>query len=157
GHRDRALEIIDRDVRWEPPSSRNRIRDAVRLRPDWCLSRQRSWGVGIPALYCESCAEGWLDPRVVERAAALTRSHGSDVWFERPVSDFTPLGLRCPRCDAEGPFRKETDILDVWFDSGSTYRAILSTHPELGPVWQRALDGGRLVYFEGPDQHRGWF
>ncbi len=157
GHRERALEAIDERVRWEPPSSRNRIRDAVRLRPDWCLSRQRSWGVGIPALYCESCEEGWLDPGVIDRAAALTRAHGSDVWFERPVADFVPPALACPRCGARGPFRKETDILDVWFDSGSTHRAIRSTHPELDGAWQRALENGRVIYFEGPDQHRGWF
>ena len=157
GHRDRALEIIDEHVRWEPASSRNRIRDAVRLRPDWCLSRQRSWGVGIPALYCEGCEEGWLDAGVVDRAAALTREHGSDVWFERPVTDFVTPGLRCPRCGGSGPFRKETDILDVWFDSGSTHRAIQTTHPELAPPWKQALAGGRVIYFEGPDQHRGWF
>ena len=157
GHRERALRAIEEQVRWEPESSRNRIRDAVRLRPDWCLSRQRSWGVGIPALYCEACGEGWIDPGVVDRAAALTRAHGSDVWFERPVEDFVPPGLRCPLCDAAGPFRKETDILDVWFDSGSTHRAVRSTHPDLGATWARALEGGRVLYFEGPDQHRGWF
>jgi len=157
GHRERSLEIIDHQVRWEPPSSRNRIRDAVRLRPDWCLSRQRSWGVGIPALYCESCEEGWLDAGVVDRAAALTREHGSDVWFERPVSDFATPDLRCPLCRSSGPFRKETDILDVWFDSGSTHRAVRVTHPELVEPWTRALEDGRVLYFEGPDQHRGWF
>ena len=157
GHRDRALEAIEHQVRWEPETSRNRIRDAVRLRPDWCLSRQRSWGVGIPALYCESCEEGWLDARVVARAAALTRTHGSDVWYERKVEEFLPEGLTCPDCGASGPFRKETDILDVWFDSGATHRAARATHPSFDAAWKRAADGGRVLYFEGPDQHRGWF
>jgi isoleucyl-tRNA synthetase len=158
GARDRALAAIENEVRWEPPTSRNRIRDAVRLRPDWCLSRQRSWGVGIPAVYCEACGEASLDPGVMSRAAALTREQGSDAWYELPVERFLPLGFKCPLCAAPGPFRKENDILDVWFDSGSTHRAVQVTHPELSATWTRALaEGGRIVYFEGPDQHRGWF
>jgi isoleucyl-tRNA synthetase len=157
-HRERALEAIERDVRWEPPSSQNRIRDAVRLRPDWCISRQRSWGVGIPAIYCGSCEEAFLDPPVLERAAALTRELGSDAWYELPVERFVPEGLACPHCRAKGPFRKESDILDVWFDAGSSHRAIQVTHPALHATWQRArAEGGRVIYFEGPDQHRGWF
>jgi len=158
GHRDRALAAIEREVRWEPPNSQNRIRDAVRLRPDWCLSRQRSWGVGIPAVYCGACDEASLDPAVMGRAAALTREQGSDAWYELPVERFLPEGFKCPQCGRPGPFRKENDILDVWFDSGSTHRAVHATHPELGATWTRALaEGGRVLYFEGPDQHRGWF
>ena len=158
GHRDRALAAIEREVRWEPGTSQNRIRDAVRLRPDWCLSRQRSWGVGIPAVYCEACGEASLDPGVMSRAAALTREQGSDAWYELPVERFLPERFACPQCGKPGPFRKESDILDVWFDSGSTHRAIQVTHPELRATWQRArANGGRVLYFEGPDQHRGWF
>jgi isoleucyl-tRNA synthetase len=156
-HRDRALDAVETGVRWEPEGSKNRIRDAVRLRPDWCLSRQRSWGVGIPAVYCESCDAGLLDPDVMARAAALTREHGSDAWYELPVERFLPDGFTCSECGATGPFRKETDILDVWFDSGSTHRAVQATHPHLAEAWKRALAGGRVVYLEGPDQHRGWF
>jgi isoleucyl-tRNA synthetase len=157
-HRERALQAIEQAVRWEPASSQNRIRDAVRLRPDWCLSRQRSWGVGIPALYCEACGEAVLDAAVMKQAAALTREMGSDAWYELPVERFASRSLRCPSCNTSGPFRKETDILDVWFDSGSTYRAAQVTHPEFGEIWAQARrDGGRIVYFEGPDQHRGWF
>ena len=157
-HRAKALEAIESKVRWEPEGSKNRIRDAVRLRPDWCLSRQRSWGVGIPALYCEACDAPHLDARVMARAVELTREHGSDAWYELPVDRFVPEGFRCPGCDAAGPFRKETDILDVWFDSGSTHRAVQVTHPEIHEVWERARhEGGRVLYFEGPDQHRGWF
>ena len=157
GHRDRALEAIETQVRWEPEGSRNRIRESVRTRPDWCLSRQRTWGVGIPALYCEGCGEAFLDRGVIERTAALTREGGSDVWFELPVERFVTEGLTCPACQSRGPFRKERDILDVWFDSGTTHRAAQVTHPGFAADWKRARQGGRIVYFEGPDQHRGWF
>jgi isoleucyl-tRNA synthetase len=156
-HRERALELIE-SVRWDPPTSQNRIRESVRLRPDWCLSRQRSWGVGIPALYCEPCGQALLDPGVMRRATEVTRLHGSDAWYERPIEDFLPPGLTCPGCGRSGPFRRETDILDVWFDSGSTHRAVRATHAGLDAAWRRAeAEGGRIVYFEGPDQHRGWF
>lgn len=157
GHRERALEAIERRVHWEPETSRNRIREAVRLRPDWCLSRQRSWGVGIPAVYCESCGEATLDRGVIARVAELTRAHGSDAWYEQPVERFVPEGFACPACRSAGPFRKETDILDVWFDSGCTHAAVQKTHPHLAPYWRNLPDRGRVVYFEGPDQHRGWF
>ena len=158
GHRARALHEIENAVHWDPPGSRNRIRDAVGGRPDWCLSRQRVWGVGIPAVYCESCAQASLDPHVMARAAAVTREAGSDAWFERPVSEFLPPRFACPSCGAEGPFRKETDILDVWFDSGCTHRAARAGHPALDAAWTRAREGsGKVAYFEGPDQHRGWF
>src|ERR1051325_2739608 len=158
GHRDRCIEQIERAVRWDPDSSRNRIREAVRSRPDWCLSRQRSWGVGIPAVYCESCGQPSLDGRVMKRAAELVRGTNSDVWYERPVEDFLPPGFACSACGGKGPFRREEDVLDVWFDSGSTYRAIQVSHPELAAAWKAARAGkAEVLYFEGPDQHRGWF
>jgi len=158
GHRDRCLAVIDGEVRWDPPASQNRIRESVRGRPDWCLSRQRAWGVGIPAMYCESCGEAFLDPGVMTLAAEVTRADGSDAWFELPVERFVPDDLACPHCAAHGPFRKETDILDVWFDSGSTHRAAQATHPEFREQYERARrEGAPIVYVEGPDQHRGWF
>ena len=157
GHRARCLELIDSAVTWDPEASRNRIRDAVKNRPDWCLSRQRAWGVGIPAVFCEACGFAVLDPDVMRRAAEVTREAGSDSWYERPVEAFLPAGFQCPSCRSAGPFRKETDILDVWFDSGSTHRAVRATHPDLDEAWARARTGGHVVYFEGPDQHRGWF
>jgi len=158
GHRDRCVELIERAVRWDPGSSQNRIREAVKNRPDWCLSRQRAWGVGIPAVYCEACGEPALDPRVIRRVAGRTREHTSDAWYERPLEDFLPPGFACPKCGAKGPFRRETDVLDVWFDSGSTHRAVQVTHPELKAAWDAAREGrAEVVYFEGPDQHRGWF
>jgi isoleucyl-tRNA synthetase len=145
-------------VKWDPDSSRNRIREAVKSRPDWCLSRQRSWGVGIPAVYCETCAAPTLDDRILKRAAELVRAADSDTWYERPVEDFLPKDFACPACGSKGPFRKEEDVLDVWFDSGATHRAVQVSHPELAPVWRAAKDGqAEVVYFEGPDQHRGWF
>ncbi|MEO5616500.1 MAG: isoleucine--tRNA ligase [Candidatus Eisenbacteria bacterium] len=160
-HRERALAAIESKVAWDPDSSKNRIRESVRGRPDWCLSRQRSWGVGIPAIYCEACGEASLDGAVMRRAAELTRERGSDAWYETPVDELLPAGFRCPQCGKDGPFRTENDILDVWFDSGSTHRAIRETHPELAPLWDRAFEratpGEGVAYFEGPDQHRGWF
>jgi len=158
GHRDRCLDRVENAVAWDPPSSKNRIRDAVKNRPDWCLSRQRSWGVGIPGLYCEACGAATLDRRVLERAAALTRTSDSDSWYERAVEEFLPKGLTCPACGKPGPFRKEEDVLDVWFDSGSTHRAVQISHPELKPAWDRARkERSEVLYYEGPDQHRGWF
>src|SRR5262245_1882601 len=148
GHREKALEAV-RQTRWDPPGSQNRIKDAVGGRPDWCLSRQRSWGVGIPALYCESCGEAILDQGVMRLVAERSRRSGSDDWYQAPVESFLPPGFKCPKCAAAGPFRKETDILDVWFDSGCTNRAVLEKRAEL--TWPADL------YLEGPDQHRGWF
>jgi isoleucyl-tRNA synthetase len=149
---------VERAVRWDPDSSRNRIREAVKSRPDWCLSRQRSWGVGIPAVYCESCGVPSLDARVMSIAAEKVRTADSDVWYERPVADFLPAGFACPACGGNGPFRREEDVLDVWFDSGSTHRAIQVSHPELRPAWEKRRPGvAEVLYYEGPDQHRGWF
>ena len=158
GHRERCVDILEKRVGWDPASSLNRIREAVKSRPDWCLSRQRSWGVGIPALYCEACEKPTLDAGVMRKAAEWTRRENSDTWYQRPVEDFLPEGFRCSHCASAGPFRKETDVLDVWFDSGSTFRAIQIQHPELRPIWEAARNGeAEVVYFEGPDQHRGWF
>ncbi|HTM58560.1 MAG TPA: class I tRNA ligase family protein, partial [Candidatus Udaeobacter sp.] len=158
GHRARALDQIEHAVRWDPPGSRNRIRDAVGGRPDWCLSRQRVWGVGIPALYCELCGKTVLDAGVMARAATVVREHGSDAWYDRPATEFVPKGFTCPHCGGSGSFRKETDILDVWFDSGCTHRAAPAGHAGLAAAFRRAREsGGHVAYFEGPDQHRGWF
>lgn len=147
GHRERALNAI-RQVRWIPPEGEVRISAAVQNRPDWCLSRQRAWGVGIPAFYCEACGEVILTPETVERVAQIIEREGSDVWFEQPADYFLPEGFTCPTCQSTR-FRKETDVLDVWFDSGSTHRLVLETRPELR--WPADL------YLEGSDQHRGWF
>lgn len=158
GHRERCVQLVEQSVAWDPESSRNRIREAVRSRPDWCLSRQRSWGVGIPAVYCESCGVPSLDAAVMRRAAEVVRGADSDAWYERPVEDFLPEGHTCAHCGGKGPFRREEDVLDVWFDSGNTHRAIQASHPELRAAWSAAREGrAEVLFFEGPDQHRGWF
>ncbi len=149
GLRERTLRAID-DVRWIPPSTINRIRTMVEGRPDWTLSRQRAWGVGIPAVYCRRCEEPFLDAAFVRHVAGLVREKGADHWFAAGMEELVPEGVHCPGC---GPgatdFRREIEILDVWFDSGVSQRAVLDDNPEL--AWPADL------YLEGPDQHRGWF
>ena len=145
--RERALEAIA-GVEWFPAWGQERIRGMLATRPDWCISRQRSWGVPIPALQCTSCGEAMLLAEVVERAAVVFEQHGADAWYERELADFVPAGVVCQSCGGND-FRREQDILDVWFDSGSSHEAVQIDHPELG--WPLTL------YLEGSDQYRGWF
>ena len=146
--RDAALRAIDEQVEWIPPWGRDRIYNMVANRPDWCISRQRAWGVPIPALDCAGCGEAILTPEIVERAASVFDEYGADAWYERPLSEFVPDGLTCGKCGGTA-FERETNILDVWFDSGSSHEAVLPFRPEL--TWPADL------YLEGSDQHRGWF
>jgi isoleucyl-tRNA synthetase len=149
GLRARTLEAIRRDVRWIPAWGEERIYNMVAHRPDWTMSRQRVWGVPIVAFYCERCDGVLLEERLVEHVARLFREGaGADEWYARPASDLLPPGTRCAKCGGEA-FRKETDILDVWFDSGCSHAAVLETRPDLR--WPAEL------YLEGSDQHRGWF
>jgi isoleucyl-tRNA synthetase len=143
-----ALEAIDRDVTWVPSWGRDRIYNMIANRPDWCISRQRAWGVPIPAVDCTKCGEALLTPELVERAARVFDVYGADAWYERPTAEFIPDGLTCPQCGGR-EFERERDILDVWFDSGSSHEAVLPFRPEL--TWPAD------VYLEGSDQHRGWF
>lgn len=145
--RERALREIAA-VQWAPPSGEARITTMVASRPDWCLSRQRVWGVGIPAFYCFDCKALLLEAALVRRVAARVRESGSDVWYEKPAAYFLPGGTACAACGGT-EFYKEVDILDVWFDSGASHRAVLEARPDLGYPAD--------VYFEGLDQHRGWF
>ena len=145
--RQRALDAIAR-VRWFPAWGEERIHNMVANRPDWCISRQRSWGVPIPALYCTSCGEAMLTTALTEQAAAIFEKHGADAWYERDLDEFLPPDFACPSCESRN-FERERDILDVWFDSGSSHEAVLGQRPDL--EWPATL------YLEGSDQHRGWF
>jgi isoleucyl-tRNA synthetase len=146
--RQAALEAIDRDVRWIPAWGRDRIFNMLAARPDWCISRQRAWGVPIPAVDCTGCGEAILTPALVEQAASVFDRYGADAWYERPIEEFLPEGLTCPACGGTR-FERERDILDVWFDSGSSHEAVLPFRDEL--TWPADM------YLEGSDQHRGWF
>lgn len=147
GFREAALAAID-TVRWIPAWGRDRIYNMVRDRGDWCISRQRTWGVPIPIFYCLSCGGYVIDETTIAHLQGLFAEEGSDVWFAREAAELLPPGYRCPHCGGEG-FRKETDIMDVWFDSGSSHKAVLETRPDLR--WPADM------YLEGSDQHRGWF
>ena len=149
-HRDRSLAAIQQ-VKWYPGVSINRISSMVANRPDWTLSRQRAWGVGIPAFYCKGCGKETLSKEAIQAVAALVRREGSDAWYARPAAEILPAGFACGECGAR-EFEKETDILDVWFDSGSTHMAVLE-NKERWPELSWPAD----MYLEGSDQHRGWF
>jgi len=140
-----ALAEIDR-VQWIPPWGKDRINGMIANRPDWCLSRQRVWGVPIPGFTCAGCRTVLADPRVIEHIATLMETNGADVWFERSAAELLPSGTRCPTC-GKTDFEKERDILDVWFESGVSYAAVLKERK-----WWPAH-----LYLEGSDQHRGWF
>jgi len=139
--RQRALDAIA-TVRWHPAWGQERITGMIANRPDWCISRQRLWGVPIPAFYCASCEEPLLTAELARRVADMFQSESADAWYERSARELLPEGFTCPGC-GHGEFEKETDILDVWFDSGSS--------------WAAVLGGPADVYLEGSDQHRGWF
>jgi isoleucyl-tRNA synthetase len=146
--RQAGLDAVDRDVAWIPAWGRDRIYNMLANRPDWCISRQRAWGVPIPAVDCTACGEAVLTAALVERAATVFDEYGADAWYERPTEEFLPPGLACPSCGGTS-FERERDILDVWFDSGSSHEAVLPFRSEL--TWPADM------YLEGSDQHRGWF
>ncbi|TFH19002.1 MAG: isoleucine--tRNA ligase, partial [Myxococcales bacterium] len=145
--RERALEEIDR-VSWIPVWGRERIHGMIANRPDWCLSRQRSWGVPMIALRCLECGESFTNETLALRAADIFEAEGSDAWFTRPLDAFVVEGTACPDCGAEH-FERDEDILDVWFDSGVSFSAVIGA--DFGE------DVVADLYLEGSDQHRGWF
>ncbi len=145
--RKKSLEHIN-DVKWIPHWGRERIYNMIENRPDWCISRQRSWGVPITVFYCDKCDEALADGKVMHHVANLFEAGGSDIWYEKDAAELLPAGTTCPACGHDG-FRKEMDILDVWFDSGVSHAAVV----EKNPMLQSPAD----LYLEGSDQHRGWF
>lgn len=145
--RQKALENIKK-VEWIPRWGKERISGMVENRPDWCISRQRSWGVPIVAFYCNECNYPLLDSKVINHVADLFEREGSDIWFSYDSEQLLPSETRCPKCNTRS-FTKETDILDVWFDSGVSHAAVLEKQEEL----ESPCD----MYLEGSDQHRGWF
>ncbi|MBT3311908.1 MAG: isoleucine--tRNA ligase [Desulfobacteraceae bacterium] len=147
GLRKASLAEIDK-VRWIPNWGRDRIYGMIENRPDWCVSRQRSWGVPIAVFYCEKCEAIHINKDVIDKIYELFSTHGADVWFTMDAKDLMPENSVCEKC-GNGTFTKESDILDVWFDSGVSHSAVLKARSYLS--WPADL------YLEGSDQHRGWF
>jgi len=148
GFRKEALKAIEEQVQWIPAWGKDRIYNMVAERSDWCISRQRTWGVPIPIFYCAKCHEPIITDETISHIQELFREHGSNIWFAKEADELVPPGLKCDKC-GHTHFTKETDIMDVWFDSGSSHAAVLKTNPQLS--WPADL------YLEGSDQHRGWF
>ena len=147
GLRQKALDEIDR-VRWIPTWGRDRIFNMLQVRPDWCISRQRTWGIPITIFYCEKCREPFWSNESFRNVIKAVEESGADIWFEKDASYFLPRGTTCKKCN-NPTFVKEEDILDVWFDSGVSWAAVCKERKELTyPV---------DMYLEGSDQHRGWF
>ncbi len=146
--RAQALREVE-SVKWHPAWGEGRMANMIKGRPDWCVSRQRSWGVPIPVFYCQKCDEPVADPKIVYHVADIFAKETADAWYNRPESELLPEGFACPKCNSSD-FSKETDILDVWFDSGSSCVAVLETRGE-------TLRFPAEVYLEGGDQYRGWF
>lgn len=147
GLRKNSLAEIDK-VKWIPHWGRERIYGMIAKRPDWCISRQRAWGVPITIFYCEKCEALHINQEIVDRMFTRFEAHGADIWFEKGAEEFLPEDSVCSQCGHQ-TFIKETDILDVWFESGVSHAAVLEERENL--TWPADL------YLEGSDQHRGWF
>ncbi len=145
--RDAALEEV-KGVKWLPKWGEERISNMVADRSDWCISRQRIWGVPIPIFYCKECGKELINDETIAAVAKLFRERGSDAWWELEAADILPAGTVCPECGCHA-FTKEKDIMDVWFDSGSSHAGVLDIYPELSFPAD--------LYLEGNDQYRGWF
>jgi isoleucyl-tRNA synthetase len=146
--RKRMLGAIEKDIQFIPDWGKNRIEAMVKTRPEWCLSRQRYWGVPIPVIRCKYCTNVHFVKESKAKILEIFEKEGADAWFAHPAETFLPPGIKCPKCH-KSEFEKETDIIDVWFDSGVSHQAVLHRHPGL----RYPAD----LYLEGSDQHRGWF
>ena len=142
-----AVDSCD-GIQWHPAWGKDRMISMISERNDWCISRQRVWGVPIPIFYCDDCGADIVTPETIARVSGLFREHGSNIWFEKDPADLLPQGFVCPKC-GKAHFTKETDIMDVWFDSGSTWAAVCEARDYL----KYPAD----LYLEGGDQYRGWF
>lgn len=146
GFRDAALKAIA-GVKWIPAWGEERISSMVRDRNDWCISRQRTWGVPLPIFYCEKCKEPYVTEESIKKIQDIFREKGSNAWYDMSEEELMPEGAKCSKC-GHTHFKKETDIMDVWFDSGSTHQSVLV---------ERGLPYPADLYLEGNDQYRGWF
>ncbi|MEG1778496.1 MAG: class I tRNA ligase family protein, partial [Oscillospiraceae bacterium] len=147
GFKEEAIKAIE-GVEWIPAWGEERIKNMVRDRSDWCISRQRIWGVPIPIFYCEHCNEPHIDEASIKAVSEAFRENGSDIWYMKSAEELLPKGTVCKHCGGTS-FNKETDIMDVWFDSGTSHAAVLQDNTDL--KWPCDL------YLEGADQYRGWF
>lgn len=150
--RDKALKAVD-DTRFIPSWGHDRLYNMIRDRQDWCISRQRSWGVPIPAFYCDDCGKWIITPETMKKIEEIVEKEGTDAWWAHSAEELLPEGFKCPHCGGTH-FHKEKDIMDVWFDSGSTWNGVLRyPHEESWKDMSYPCD----LYLEGSDQHRGWF
>jgi isoleucyl-tRNA synthetase len=147
GLRQNALRSIN-EVTWIPPWGRDRIYGMIENRPDWCVSRQRAWGIPITVFYCSACKQPLVNQETIDYVVRLFEEKGADIWFEEEANHLLPKGTQCAQCGGKD-FTKEMDILDVWFDSGVSYAAVLEK--------RKYLEFPASLYLEGSDQHRGWF
>jgi isoleucyl-tRNA synthetase len=160
-YRKLAIEEIDK-VLWDPAWGKERITNMIATRPDWCISRQRIWGVPIAAFMCEGCSQPVMDAELNKKIVGLFDREGAEAWHTSLVESLLPVGTKCAHCGGES-FRKETDILDVWFDSGVSWMAVCEADPDLSAVYKSFQNedgpkgGTEVLYLEGGDQHRGWF
>ncbi len=155
--RQQAIEEIDKVI-WDPAWGKERITNMIATRPDWCISRQRIWGVPIAVFLCEGCQKPILNPALNRKIVKLFEEHGAEAWHTTETATLLPANAACAHCGGTA-FRKETDILDVWFDSGISWYAVCESDPELKPAYTSFQEnkGTQVLYLEGGDQHRGWF
>lgn len=146
GFRDDVLKAI-KTVTWHPDWGEDRMSEMIKGRNDWCISRQRTWGIPLPIFYCKDCGEPYVTEESIKKIQDVVRTEGTNAWWAKEAKDLVPEGAKCPKCGCT-EFKKETDIMDVWFDSGSTHQSVLV---------ERGLDYPADLYLEGNDQYRGWF